>query len=161
MSEQQPIKSIKRQRHRNRGKSGGVAHSMLSAKKSNIPLPEQNGNRLLGIVEWGKDNMYPYFLNYLAKNNSIHGGIINAKVFYTTSGGLKYEGTDTLAWEAFYKNSKTNHKDKNADEVTADASLNLEKANLMCFKVFLNVTSKEKKIRKRKVNTNNCIASLR
>jgi hypothetical protein len=42
-----------------------------------------------GRINWGKDNLYAQFLNGLYYDNSVHGGIINQKVNFITSGGLK------------------------------------------------------------------------
>jgi hypothetical protein len=42
-----------------------------------------------GRINWGKDNLYGQFLNGLYYDNSVHGGIINQKVNFITSGGLK------------------------------------------------------------------------
>jgi hypothetical protein len=41
-----------------------------------------------GRINWGKDNLYGQFLNGLYYDNSVHGGIINQKVNFITSGGL-------------------------------------------------------------------------
>lgn len=46
-----------------------------------------------GWVSWGVKNLYPQFLLSLYYNSPIHGGIINNKVTFISSGGLKYSGT--------------------------------------------------------------------
>lgn len=33
-----------------------------------------------GVIEWGSDNLYPYFLNTLLFNCAVHSGIVNTKV---------------------------------------------------------------------------------
>lgn len=46
-----------------------------------------------GWVTWGVKNLYPQFLLSLYYNSPIHGGIVNNKVTFISSGGLKYSGT--------------------------------------------------------------------
>lgn len=41
-----------------------------------------------GIVKWGDNNDYPYFLNSLYVNSAIHGGIINGKIKRILGQGL-------------------------------------------------------------------------
>jgi hypothetical protein len=42
------------------------------------------------IISWGKNNLYPQWLNFMFYTCAVHQGIINGKVFFTTAGGLKY-----------------------------------------------------------------------
>lgn len=51
-------------------------------------VPESNEKIKNGAVTWGKDNLYPQFLVSLYEDNPIHGGIINQKVNFITSGGI-------------------------------------------------------------------------
>jgi hypothetical protein len=49
-----------------------------------------------GMVKWGDKNLYPQFLNSLYYNNPVHGGIINQKVKFITSGGLEVAGDASI-----------------------------------------------------------------
>lgn len=40
-------------------------------------------------IKWGPGNSYPYFLNTLVEESPTHGGIIDKKLFYLTSGGFQ------------------------------------------------------------------------
>lgn len=50
-----------------------------------------------GRVKWGKDNLYGQFLVGLAYDNPIHGGILNQKVTFITSGGVNATNTNALS----------------------------------------------------------------
>jgi len=123
-------------------------HSFLKAKKSSIPVPVEKVNKKTFTIDWGVNNLYPYYLNFLAKNNPIHGGIIEAKVHYISSGGLVYDGTDVNKWNKFYKNGKTDFMEKNMDELIVDITTDFEKSNMLCFLVKFNVVGREKIYRK-------------
>lgn len=129
------VRSRKRRRTRGAKASGGVQVSMLKAKKSSIPTPEQKVDTTDNVVKWGKNNEYRYFINYLFRKNPIHSGIIRAKQFFSTSKGLKYEGPDGIKWEAFNKNHKKSHLDKTVEDIMDDISLDFEKSNMFAFKV--------------------------
>ena len=45
-----------------------------------VELNEPTETIAKGIVNWGDNNDYPYFLNSLFVNSAIHGGIINGKI---------------------------------------------------------------------------------
>ena len=47
-----------------------------------------------GTVSWGDKNLYAQWLVSLKNNNPVHGGIINQKVKFITSGGITVEGAD-------------------------------------------------------------------
>jgi len=87
-----------------RGSRGGSnngspsSFTVFAAKPSTIPLPTEGHDQKTGILTWGKNNQYPYFLNYLFKNNPIHGGIIRAKKHFTVSGGVTYEGANQIEY---------------------------------------------------------------
>jgi len=49
------------------------------------PIEQDKGGE---VVFWGKDNLYPQWLNYLFYTCAIHQGIIRSKVMYTTSTGI-------------------------------------------------------------------------
>lgn len=101
------------------------------AKNVSIPKPIEKDNKKDNIKNWGLDNLYPYFLNYLYQNSAVQSGIINSKVHYTTSGGLNYEGIDTEKFAAFFGNGNS---DYNLDEITEQMSKDLEISNMFCLR---------------------------
>ena len=60
-----------------------------------------------GWVKWGSDNLYPQFLWKLYYESPIHGGVVNSKVTYITSGGLKYSGSEN--WDEINKNGRSKY----------------------------------------------------
>lgn len=133
--EQTQSTTVRSPRTRRQSNYQGNRVAMLAAKNSAIPVPLQDFDNKLGIIKWGNRNEYPYFLNYLKKSNPIHGGILNAKTYFTVSGGLIYEGADSVGYEDFYKNKKSGFKDKNLEEVTNDISKSFERANVAFVKI--------------------------
>jgi len=101
------------------------------AKNVSIPKPIEKDNKKDNIKNWGLDNLYPYFLNYLYQNSAVQSGIINSKVHYTTSGGLNYEGIDKEKFDAFFGNGNS---DYNLDELTEQMSKDLEISNMFCLR---------------------------
>tara|TARA_R110000824_G_scaffold57532_2_gene156301 strand:+ start:834 stop:2603 length:1770 start_codon:yes stop_codon:yes gene_type:complete len=101
------------------------------AKNISIPKPFEKDNKKDNIKNWGLDNLYPYFLNYLYQNSAVQSGIINSKVHYTTSGGLNYEGIDKEKFDAFFDNGNS---DYNLDELTEQMSKDLEISNMFCLR---------------------------
>jgi hypothetical protein len=101
------------------------------AKNISIPKPFEKDNKKDNIKNWGLDNLYPYFLNYLYQNSAVQSGIINSKVHYTTSGGLNYEGIDKEKFDAFFDNGNS---DYNLDEITEQMSKDLEISNMFCLR---------------------------
>jgi len=126
------------------GKTGDTVASYFSAKGSAIPEPLETNDSQMNVVKWGKKNFYPYFLNYLSKNNAMHSGILRSKVFYTVSGGLDYEGEDESAWNDFFQNGANNPNDNNLNGLMYDASLDYEKSNMFCFKVIMSAVDPSK-----------------
>ncbi len=100
-------------------------------KSISIPNATESDNIKENIINWGLDNYYPYFLNFLYQSSAIQSGIINSKVHYTTSGGLDYEGIDKEKYEAFFKNGNS---DYNLDEIAEQMSKDLELSNMFCLK---------------------------
>ena len=100
-------------------------------KNINIPDSFEKDNKKENIINWGNDNFYPYFLNFLYQNSAIQSGIINSKVHYTTSGGLGYEGADKEKFDIFFKNGNS---DYNLDEITEQMSKDMELSNMFCLK---------------------------
>ena len=124
-----------RRRRRTPGTAQATQISFLDQKGSNIPTPVQEVDTKEHIIKWGKDNEFRYFINFLFRKNPIHSGIIRAKQLFTTSAGISYEGTQTMQFEAFKKNKKKTHLDKDIEQILDDISLDYEKSNLFCFKV--------------------------
>ena len=100
-------------------------------KSVSIPNPIEKDNEEKNIVNWGLDNYYPYFLNFLYQSSAIQSGIINSKVHYTTSGGLDYEGIDKEKFNQFFDNGNS---DYNLDEIAEQMSKDLEISNMFCLK---------------------------
>jgi len=58
--------------------------------KLEINIPKSSIKNTSGnTIKWGDKDDYPYFLNYLFINSGMHQGIINGKINYIYSGGLK------------------------------------------------------------------------
>lgn len=127
----------RRKRNRKHGRSSGSAHSFMKGKGSSIPLPTQMEDKTKKIVSWGGNNLFPYYLNYLFKNNPIHAGIVRSKQYYTTSGGLVYEGADVDKYNVFFLNGKSNPNEQNLQEVVEDFSLDLEKSNMYVCRILM------------------------
>jgi hypothetical protein len=60
----------------------------LSFRKD-FQKPEEEKDRSLGFVKWGKKNDYPFFLADLYNGSAYHQGIIKNKTFYIAGGGLQ------------------------------------------------------------------------
>jgi hypothetical protein len=133
-----PSTQAKRTRSKRNNEFRGNRVQFLTVKGSSIPLSIQEYDTKDSVVKWGKKNEYPYYLNYLVKSNPIHGGIINAKITFTTSGGLIYEGSNKAGYESFYNNKKLDHKDKNLEKIVSDLSRSFEISNLACVKIYFN-----------------------
>ena len=101
------------------------------AKNISIPKPFEKDNKKENIKNWGLDNLYPYFLNYLYQNSAVQSGIINSKVHYTTSGGLNYEGVDKEKFNLFFGNGNS---DYDLNELTEQMSKDLEISNMFCLR---------------------------
>ena len=133
-----PSTQAKRTRTKRNNEFRGNRVQFLTVKGSSIPLSIQEYDTKDSVVKWGKKNEYPYYLNYLVKSNPIHGGIISAKITFTTSGGLIYEGSNQAGYESFYNNKKLDHKDKNLEKIVSDLSRSFEISNLACVKIYFN-----------------------
>lgn len=117
-----------------RNKQSDGAHITFMEKKLSPIPPSIEHCRQIGkhkIITWGYDNLYPQWLNYLYYNNAMHGGIINGKVHFTVSGGLKYtpaagDAQDLVNWQRMYDNGES---DFNLDEVAEQISTDYELSN--------------------------------
>jgi hypothetical protein len=99
-------------------------------------MPEVNANEIKDtskkIFKWGDDNYYPNYLAYLKYACALHGGILTSKTHYTVSGGLAYEGTQTIEWEKFLSNGNS---DFTIEEITENFSKDLELFNAYAFTI--------------------------
>ena len=105
--------------------------SSFIAKNISIPKPIEKENKKDHIINWGNDNFYPYFLNFLYQNSAIQSGIINSKVHYTTSGGLNYVGDDLVEFQKFFNNGNS---DYDLNEIAEQMSKDLELSNMFCLR---------------------------
>ena len=60
----------------------------LSFRKEFVK-PDEEKDRSLGFVKWGKKNDYPYFLIDLFNGSAWHQGIVKTKTFYIAGNGLE------------------------------------------------------------------------
>lgn len=79
-----------------------------SFREAKVPQPIETIKK--DTVFWGADNLYPQFLFKLYYEEPIHGGIINSKVTFITSGGLSCEGCTNEQWEAIEKNGRNSYQ---------------------------------------------------
>jgi hypothetical protein len=79
-------------------------------------VPQPLEKEVKGFVQYGKDNLYPQFLNSLYYDNPIHQGIINQKVMFALGDGLEGD-------EATLQNSVSKHS---LDEVIEQVFYDLE-----------------------------------
>jgi hypothetical protein len=68
--------------------------SSIQYFRRDVEIPAFTENDSRDLVEWGKDNLLPQWLNYLYYTCAVHQGIINGKVMFTVGGGL--QGSDEL-----------------------------------------------------------------
>lgn len=94
--------------------------------------PRELKDKRLGIWKWGEDNLYPYYLSSLRYNCAIHGGIIQSKVHYTVSGGLRYDGASQDIFKQFLNNGNSEY---DLNEVTQILSNDLETYNAYAYTV--------------------------
>jgi hypothetical protein len=79
-------------------------------------VPQPIEKEVKGFVQYGKDNLYPQFLNSLYYDNPIHQGIINQKVMFALGDGLEGD-------EATLQNSVSKYS---LDEVIEQVFYDLE-----------------------------------
>jgi hypothetical protein len=65
-----------------------IKMTSLSFRKD-FMLPEEDKDRQLGFIKWGKKNDYPYFLIDLYNGSAWHQGIIKTKTFYIAGNGIE------------------------------------------------------------------------
>ena len=100
-------------------------------KTIKLPEPTESLDIRSKVIKWGKDNLYPQFLNDLFYKSAVHSGIVRSKVHYTTSGGLNYKGEDKLNFDLFFNNGNS---DYDLNEIAGQCSLDLELSNSFCLK---------------------------
>lgn len=71
MSQQEQTHTTRRKTRRGKKARDTQKVGFLTVKESNIPVSEQNGDSNSNVIKWGKNNEYPYFLNYLYQNNPL------------------------------------------------------------------------------------------
>ena len=69
----------------------------LSFRKEFVK-PDEEKDRSLGFVKWGKKNDYPYFLIDLFNGSAWHQGIVKTKTFYIAGNGLEIVTGDMQAF---------------------------------------------------------------
>ena len=65
-----------------------VKMTSLSFKKDYIK-PDEEKDKQLGFIKWGKKNNYPFFLVDLLNGSAWHAGIIKNKTYYIAGGGIE------------------------------------------------------------------------
>lgn len=68
--------------------SDSVKMTSLSFKKDYIK-PDEEKDKQLGFIKWGKKNNYPFFLVDLLNGSAWHAGIIKNKTYYIAGGGIE------------------------------------------------------------------------
>ena len=68
--------------------SDQVKMTSLSFKKDYIK-PDEEKDKQLGFIKWGKKNNYPFFLVDLLNGSAWHAGIIKNKTYYIAGGGVE------------------------------------------------------------------------
>jgi hypothetical protein len=91
----------------------------------------ENEDKSKKIITWGKNNLFPQWLNFLFYSCAVHQGIINGKVFFTTAGGLKY-------------NPQSEPTIKMIEKHLANASRSLEICDAYYFKCSLDFQTKSR-----------------
>lgn len=76
-------------------KGNGIGH--ISFSKVNLPSATESINTRGAYINCGKDNDFPQIMNGLRYDNPVHGGIIEQKINFMTSGGIEVIGDDSEA----------------------------------------------------------------
>jgi len=74
-----------------------IKMTSLSFRKEFVK-PDEEKDRSLGFVKWGKKNDYPYFLIDLFNGSAWHQGIVKTKTFYIAGNGLEVVTGDMQAF---------------------------------------------------------------
>lgn len=71
------------------------------SKDMDIPSGIESVDNSLGIIKWGKDNLYGQYLNYLYYTCAVHQGIVNRKVAFILGKGLEETPTNKNTIQLF------------------------------------------------------------
>lgn len=109
---------------------------VMELQLAEIPSPRECEKTLkeYKYFAWGQDNLYPQWLNWLFQNNSLHGGIINAKVNYLVSGGLEYKAVDVDDQIAYDRMLANGTSDFDLNEICEQIALDYELSNKFVLK---------------------------
>ena len=109
---------------------------VMELQLAEIPSPRECEKTLkeYKYFAWGQDNLYPQWLNWLFQNNSLHGGIINAKVNYLVSGGLEYKAVDVDDQIAYDRMLANGNSDFDLNEICEQIALDYELSNKFVLK---------------------------
>lgn len=77
--------------------SDSIKMTSLTFKKDYIK-PDEERDRMLGFIKWGKKNDYPYFLIDLYNGSAWHAGIVKNKTYYIAGSGLEVVSGDMQAF---------------------------------------------------------------
>lgn len=99
----------------------------LSFRKE-FQKPDEEKDRALGFVKWGKKNDYPFFLLDLFNGSAWHQGIIKTKTFYIAGGGLEIVNGDM---QGFIDNQYSNF---NMNEIAEQMAFDFELFGGFCVK---------------------------
>lgn len=94
-------------------------------REANKPEPIETVNKSDGIVKWGSDNLYPQWLNGLVYDNPVHGGIIEQKRKFITSGGVDTKLSDKSVLDAKIDGYSIS-------EICEELALDFEIGNVFC-----------------------------
>lgn len=100
-------------------------------RKGDTVNPVESLNRADNFINWGSDNLYPQWINGLFYQSAIHSGIIRSKVFYTTSGGIEYDGADKDKYALMFENGTSEF---DLQEVVEQMSMDLELSNMIAIR---------------------------
>lgn len=87
-----------------------------------IPDPVERISRTKNWVEWGDNNLYPYFLIDLMNKSSLHSSILKQKAMLIGGGGWSTDGLSPEALQ-FLKNV---YNEDDLDEILFKVSMDLE-----------------------------------
>jgi hypothetical protein len=96
-----------------------IKMTSLSFRKEFVK-PDEEKDRSLGFIKWGKKNDYPYFLIDLFNGSAWHQGIVKTKTFYIAGGGLEIVTGDM---QAFIDNQ---YSDFNMNEISEQMAFDFE-----------------------------------
>lgn len=76
-------------------KKHGIAHlAIINAANPTDLFPIRKDSNVSDLWTWGADNLFPWYLEKLARRNAVHRGIINSKADYISGRGFTYDDTN-------------------------------------------------------------------